>query len=165
VGVPREIKKKTKGAEPMDVDDEGPRFDQDKIIEDLSSPDRKTLSGKNVLDKVTEDKIIEKKSPHKSAISAHINPFKVPDHVLNSKVELAVGEVFGISHKLLNLLADSMKFKSQQGAIGLTMSFRTKTRGLLIKLSMECNRIPIEAIIDTSSELNIVSEKICNSKI
>jgi len=94
----------------------------------------------------------------------------VLDHVLNAKVELAVGELIGVSRELSGQLANVIKFRpgKQAEAVGLTTfgnSFRTKTRGLLIKITLECDGNPIEAIIDTGSQLNIVSEKICKSKI
>jgi hypothetical protein len=64
------------------------------------------------------------------------------------------------------MLADSINIKPQPSAsVGIATSFRTKMWGLLIKLSMECDGAPIEAIIDTGSQLNIVSEAVCNSKI
>jgi len=114
---------------------------------------------------VTEDKAVEKRVPRKSAVAAHVNPFNVLNHVLNTKVELAVGEIFGVSRELSTMLADSIKIKPQPPAVGIATSFRTKTRGLLIKLSMECDGAPIEAIIDTGSQLNVVSEAAWNSKI
>ena len=86
--------------------------------------------------------------------------------MLSTKVELAVGEVIGVSRELSMLLADSIKVKNQPFIpVGLATSFRTKTRGLLIKLSMECDGSSIQAIIDTGSQLNIVSEGACNAKI
>src|SRR6202044_3297407 len=53
-------------------------------------------------------------------------------------------------------------------SVGLTTignTFRTKTRGLLIKVTMECDGNSIQGIIDTGSQLNIVNEKICESRI
>jgi len=171
VGIPREIKKKDKSSgDPKPVDVQGPRYDgsrDDQIIEDAVLPSQKDISKrKDSPNLVSEDRTIEKKSPRKSAVSAHVNPFKILDHVLNTKVELAVGEIIGVSRELSTLLADSIKVRTQPSApVGLATSFRTKTRGLLIKLMMECDGVPIQAIIDTGSQLNIVSESACNSKI
>jgi len=58
----------------------------------------------------SEDRTIGKESPRKSAVSAHVNPFKILDHVLNTKVELAV-EKYGVSRELSTLLADSIKLE------------------------------------------------------
>jgi hypothetical protein len=173
VGVPREIKKKGGNGDPIPVDVHEPRYNGNKdnqIIEDAVQS--RPLGSKSVLNRkdhpnvATEDRAVEKKAPRKSAISAHVNPFKILDHVLNTKVELAVGEVIGVSRELSTLLAESIKMKVQNSVpVGLATSFRSKTRGLLIKLSMECDGAPIEAIIDTGSQLNIVSEAVCNAKI
>jgi hypothetical protein len=170
VGVPKEIKKKINNGDPMPVDVHEPRYNgsrDDKIIEDaVQSGSKANPNRKDHLKMATEDRSLEKKLPRKSAVSAHVNPFKILDHVLNTKVELAVGEVIGVSRELSTLLADSIKIKTQASVpVGLATSFRSKTRGLLIKLSMECDGIPIEAIIDTGSQLNIVSEAVCNAKI
>jgi hypothetical protein len=168
VGVPKEIRKKSNNGDPMPVDVHEQRYDgskNDQIIEDRSRP-KDTQIRKDHPKVATEERVIEKKAPRKSAVSAHVNPFKILDHVLNTKVELSVGEIIGVSRELSTLLAESIKIKTQASApVGLATSFRTKTRGLLIKLSMECNGAPIEAIIDTGSQLNIVSEAVCNAKI
>ena len=170
VGIPREIKKKNKSGEPMPVDVQKPRYDganDEQIIEDVLSPaSRDILMRDPTPIKATEDKLTERKPLRKSAVSAHISPFKILDHILSAKVELAVGEVIGVSRELSTLLADSIKVKNQPFVpVGLATSFRTKTRGLLIKLSMECDGHSIQAIIDTGSQLNIVSEGACNAKI
>jgi hypothetical protein len=170
VGIPREIKKKSKTGDPIPVDVHKPRYDEandEQIIEDILSPASKDVLMRDPSPiKATEDKPTERKPLRKSAVSAHINPFKILDHVLSTKVELAVGEVIGVSRELSMLLADSIKVKNQPFVpVGLATSFRTKTRGLLIKLSMECDGSSIQAIIDTGSQLNIVSEGACNAKI
>src|SRR6266436_3453762 len=175
VGVPKEIKKKSKSGDPIPVDVHKPRYDEaddEQIIEDVLSPASRDvlMRDPNPIKptpiKATEEKLTERKPLRKSAVSAHINPFKILDHVLSTKVELAVGEVIGVSRELSMLLADSIKVKNQPFTpVGLATSFRTKTRGLLIKLSMECDGNSIQAIIDTGSQLNIVSEGACNAKI
>jgi len=170
VGIPREIKKKAKAGDPVPVEVHKPRYDggrDDQIIEDVLSPASKDILMREAGPlKADGDKTIERRPLRKSAISSHIDPFQILDHVLGTKVELCVGEVLGVSRELSGLLADSIRFKTQPSApVGLATSFRTKTRGLLIKLSMQCDGLPIQAIIDTGSQLNIVSEAVCNSKI
>ncbi|KIM71157.1 hypothetical protein PILCRDRAFT_805321, partial [Piloderma croceum F 1598] len=160
VGIPREIKKKVKVGDPVPVDVHKPRYDggrDDQIIEDVLSPASKDILMRESGPLKTDgDKTFEKRPPRKSAISSHIDPFQILDHVLGTKVELCVGEVLGVSRELSGLLADSIRFKAQPSApVGLATSFRTKTRGLLIKLSMQCDGLPIQAIIDTGSQLNI----------
>ena len=86
----------------------------------------------------SEDRTTERKPPQKSAVSAHVNPFKILDHVLNTKVELAVGEIIGVSCELLTLLMDSIKIKIQPSApIGLRImheKVKTNLRHILTNL-------------------------------
>jgi hypothetical protein len=73
-------------------------------------------------------------------------------------VELAVGEVIGVSRKLSGQLANAIKFralKSMEPSGLTTLSTqglspnRTKTHRLLIKIMMECDGRPTEAMINT----------------
>ena len=85
----------------MPVDVHEPRYDgkqDNQIIEDAIHPGQKENSiRKDRLKVATKERTVERKTPCGSAVSAHINPFKVLDHVLNTKVELAVGEIIGVS--------------------------------------------------------------------
>jgi hypothetical protein len=109
-----------------------------------------------------------KPAPRQSAVSAHVDPVNVMNQLLNTRITLAVGEVLGISRELSSMVSDSIKIKSVKTPsvpVGLATAFRPKTRGLLIKITLECDGAPIEAIIDTGSQLNIVSESIYKSRI
>jgi len=55
-----------------------------------------------------EGKLTEKKPGRQSAISEHVNVLGVLDQVLNAKVELAVGEVIGVSRELSGQLANAI---------------------------------------------------------
>ena len=99
-----------------------------------------------------------------------MNSFNVLNRLLDVKVELAVGEVIGVSREISSMLADSIKLKSAKShaAVGLATQpnqFRAKTRAILIKVQLECNGEPVEAIIDTGSQLNLVSERFYKSAI
>ena len=54
----------------------------------------------------------KKPQPRQSAISAYVDPMRVLDHVLNTEVRMALGEVLGVSNKLSDLLVENMKKKS-----------------------------------------------------
>ena len=147
-----------KTAEPMEVDDHEPRYDASKdsqIIEDARTKKQEVL--KRTQEEAPEEvKVLDKHAPRKSTISEHVNLMNVLNQVLGAKVELAVGEIIGISRELSGQLSNSIKFKAvkQLDTVGLTTvddSFRTKTHGLLIKITMECDGQPIQAIIDTGS--------------
>jgi hypothetical protein len=149
-----------------------PRYDASKDAQILEDPrTKKKDSHKRPENELPEEgRAVDKRLPRKSAVSEQVNVMGVLDHVLNAKVELAIGEIIGVSRELSGQLANVIKFRpgKQADAVGLTTlgnSFKTKTRGLLIKIMLECDGNPIEAIIDTGSQLNIVNEKICKSKI
>jgi hypothetical protein len=75
---------------------------------------------------------------------------------VSTPVQLQVGKVLGVSKELSGLLNESIKLKS--GKPMVASSFLTKTQGLLIKLQMEREGKPLVAIIDTGSQLNVVSK-------
>ena len=112
------------------------------------------------------------KHPRQSEVAAQVKPMGVLNQVLNTRIDLAIGEVLGISKDLSALLGDKIKPKSTKPpvpaiatALPIATSFYTKNRGLLIQLHMQCDGRPITAIIDTGSQLNIVNKNICDSKI
>jgi hypothetical protein len=145
----------------------------DEIMEDDTSQARdiRKQAEAKVDDKKTQVMVPagdRKPVPRQSAVSAHVDPVNVMNQLLNTRITLAVGEVLGISRELSSMVSDSIKVKSVKPPsvpVGLATSFRPKTRGLLIKITLECDGAPIEAIIDTGSQLNIVSEAIYKSRI
>lgn len=64
--------------------------------------------------------------------------------------------MLGGSKGLSGLLNESIKLKSGKPLVA--SSFLTRIQGLLIKLQMECEGQPLIAIIDTGSQLNVVSK-------
>jgi hypothetical protein len=166
------VQKQKKTPEPVPMEIHKPRYDASKDAQIIEDPrvKKKDFHKRPENDLPEEGKMVEKRFPRRSAVSEQVNVMGVLDHVLNAKVELAVGEIIGVSRELSGQLANVIKFRPGKhgDAVGLTTfgnSFRTKTRGLLIKITLECDGNPIEAIIDTGSQLNIVNEKICKSKI
>jgi len=99
----------------------------------------------------------KKPQPRQSAISTYVDPMRVLDHVLNTEVRMALGEVLGVSNKLSDLLVENMKKKSAPRTAMVATSFVTRDRGILIRLKMEIDKVPVTAIIDTGSQLNIVN--------
>lgn len=131
-----------------------PDNDRD-MIEDLTNQEiAKEAPAPPLIEKPPDRK---KPTPRRSAVSAHVDPMAVLTRVLSTPVQLQVGEVLGVSKEIAGLLNDSIKLKSGNPLVA--SSFLTKTRGLLIKLQMECEGKPILAIIDTGSQLNVVSKE------
>lgn len=114
---------------------------------------------------------VMEKFPRQSELTAQAKPLRVLNQVLNTRIDLAIGEVLGISRELSTMLGEKIKPKSTKpsgpvvASLPIATSFYTKNRGLLIRLHMQCDGRPITAIIDTGSQLNIVSKGICENKI
>ncbi|KZP29953.1 hypothetical protein FIBSPDRAFT_726795, partial [Athelia psychrophila] len=105
--------------------------------------------------------------PRQSEVSAHTRPMSILNQMLNTRIDLAFGEVLGMSKELSGLMCDKIKLKSIKAPpqANVAASFQTKSRENLINLHMECDGRPIRAIIDTGSELNIVSKHVCDTRI
>jgi hypothetical protein len=130
-----------------------PDSDRD-VIEDLPNTEIQTQAPASPLTEKPTDR--KKPVPRKSAVSAHVDPMAVLTRLLSTPVQLQVGEILGISKELSGLLNESIKLKTGKPLVA--SSFLTRTRGLLIKLQMECEGKPLVAIIDTGSQLNVVSK-------
>ena len=106
----------------------------------------------------------DKKRPpgRQSAVSAQVRPVDVMNKILNTLITLAVGEVMGVSKDVSSLIQDILKPKTQPAKIAAaTASYLIgKTRGTLIRLNVECDNVPISAIVDTGSQLNIISKQL-----
>lgn len=159
---------KAPGPVPVEVETHrfNPERDED-IVEDRSGERaKKTVPTQKSGSR--EKHSLEKRQPRRSAVSSYVDKFRVLDHLLNTKVEISIGEVFAVSRELSAMLTDALRMKSagtieptEAVPVGFTMQgLRTKTRGLLIKLEMACKGRPVTAIIDTGSEVNIVREDI-----
>ena len=98
-----------------------------------------------------------KPAGRQSEISTNIGETQVVNQILNTPVTLRVREVLASSRELSDQISDMIKRKNIKPSIVASMI--SKDRGPLIKLDMECDTRPITAIIDTGSQLNVVSRK------
>ena len=128
--------------------------DEDIIMEDPDIPSKKEPK---------ENTAIEKKNIRQrvSDLAARAKPEKVLESVLRTPVSLEVGQILGTSRELSGILSNVIKPKPMilNEPKVEAHSIWTKTRGLLIKMIMHCDDQPIQAIIDTGSQLNIVSRQ------
>lgn len=163
--------------EPFDVEDSRKQSQKDKrdeVIEDVELkqgrpnqvPERlQQVTGQNV-NPFTNKVLV----PHRqSAVSSQVAPIEILKRILGSPITVAIGDILGVSKEVTGLLTDSLRTKAPKtitpGPAVVATAYRTDTRGFLIKLQMDCNDRPITAIIDTGSQLNIVSHKACNRAI
>jgi hypothetical protein len=155
-----------------------PRYDpqndmdviEDKAMNELPrrplQPRNQTTEGQNKHDQRTMGD--KKPTARQSAVSAQVDPMSVMNQLLNTRVSLAVGEVLGISKELSSLVTDSIRVKAVKPPtvpVALAAVPAPPIRGPLIKINVECNGRPIEAIIDTGSQLNIVGRETYDSQI
>jgi len=94
-----------------------------------------------------------------SDIMAKVQPGEILDTILRTPIKMEIGELLSSSRELSGLLSNAIKPKSVEPRIE-AHSVWTKTQGLLIKVAMQCDGRTISAIIDTGSQLNIVSSYI-----
>lgn len=152
---------------PVSIDDNifNPQ-DDDAFMEDTSQTvKRKDLS------------VVTKRVPKQSEVQSQVDQRNVLSRILNQPVTLAIGEVFGISKEMTSNLREVLKPKpaaklianipevskvnlsqANQPIVAAAMVYRAKET--LIKLKMECEGIPITAIIDMGSQLNIAHKNV-----
>ncbi|KAI9068491.1 hypothetical protein FKP32DRAFT_1546423, partial [Trametes sanguinea] len=98
-----------------------------------------------------------------SQISKNVDPTSVLDKILDSPVTLSVREVVGVSKDVASCLQDVLKVKKAELATAPVSNLVTSKTSSLIHLEMECNQKPVSFIVDTGSQLNIISEKVCKN--
>lgn len=151
------------------VDVEGPRFDasrDENIIEDARKEKsrRKAVrfeGNENASDRVPP---ATKRHPRQSELTAGISSGAVLEKVLSSSVTLELKELMAMSADLAKGVADKIKVKSfgfqPVGSVGLSEGFPALSRTPLIKTAVQINKLPVKAIVDTGSMLNVVSEQV-----
>ena len=113
--------------------------------------------------------------PRISDLQLKTNWQGVMDKVLKAQVTMEVGEILGASKEMAHQVQEALKPKSRPAtaerstkttaAHSVTMdadkatTLFARARGSLIRLRMECDGRPINAIIDTGSQLNIANRE------
>ncbi|KAI0371197.1 hypothetical protein BV20DRAFT_909024, partial [Pilatotrama ljubarskyi] len=98
-----------------------------------------------------------------SQLSKKVDPNAVLEKILDSSVTLSMREVVGVSKEVASCLQDALKVKRADFVSAPASNLVTTTPNQLIRLTMECNQRPVSFIVDTGSQLNIISEKVCKS--
>ncbi|KAG1830914.1 hypothetical protein EV424DRAFT_1279937, partial [Suillus variegatus] len=111
-----------------------------------------------------------------SELADGISAKLVLNRILNVPVEITAGEILGVSKELAGLLAESIKpktmtkkdihlvydslkkNKSEAEGFRITGSPEARTKEALIELPIRIHGNSLKAVIDTGSQLNIVSE-------
>lgn len=169
---------------PKPVEVDTPTFNpnnDDEIMEDVpNKPSKGKQAGtrpENAPAAPSKDEA-PKLNPRVSELQNHVDPSQILDKMLSAPVNLKVGEIMAVSKEMAQRMQEVLKPKSTKSAPEATSkwvyadepttdhgaatvaAFMPKTRGQLIKMTMFCEGVPIDTIIDTGSQLNICSKKV-----
>ncbi|EKM49115.1 uncharacterized protein PHACADRAFT_107488, partial [Phanerochaete carnosa HHB-10118-sp] len=137
--------------------------DDDAIMEDATVPPadqrRKKQTGRPMEHAGNEEPA--QKRPRRSEIQEHVNPKTMLDRVLNAPITVAVGELLAVSREMTQQVQEVIRPKNEFAAACMAATaFPCRQKGQLIRLRLECDGIPITAIVDTGSQLNIAHRKV-----
>ena len=101
------------------------------------------------------------------------NPSRALNQVLQTPIEVTVGDLLRVSKELSSLLSESMKFKvadqleapqdrQEQAYVNLTWTVSEPLINIPLSFSQYRNSNPVSAIVDTGLQLNIIFKEVCN---
>lgn len=99
----------------------------------------------------------------RSQLNREVDSEAILKKILDSPLTMSVREVVGVSKEVANRLQDVLKVKRAEFVQSPSTNLVTSATGSLIRLEMECNQHPVSFIVDTGSQLNIISEKVCKN--
>ncbi|KAF9455302.1 hypothetical protein BDZ94DRAFT_1327646 [Collybia nuda] len=109
---------------------------------------------------IPQNQPVSKPKQRQSEISTHIGDTQVVNNILDAPITLRVREVLASSRELSEQLTDMIKRKNTRPTATAHAITSSKDRGMLIRLALECDGKTVNAIIDTGSQLNVVSKDI-----
>jgi hypothetical protein len=145
--------------------------DNDDIVMAEPAKPRKAPKRNDRLDKLAQEQQAEFGRPkivRRAEIASELQDQQVIKNILNTPVTLPMREVLASSKELSDQLSDMIKRKAtvapmtaQASSVPLRARafLLEKSCGTLITLDVMCGNKPITAIIDTGSQLNVVSEE------
>lgn len=152
---------------PTPVDAIPSRFDPTKddiVMEDIAM--RPPPAKRNPLpSKETHDKgeVAPRAAARHSALSDKVSPARVIEQALDTPVTLTIGQLLGSSRELTQNLAELLRFKKPvESAAITTNSVPARTTAPLLRLNMMCNGTAVSFVIDSGSEVNLLSQDIAH---
>ncbi|KAI0038542.1 hypothetical protein FA95DRAFT_1505439, partial [Auriscalpium vulgare] len=143
---------------------------EDEFLED-NEPTSQPSTRTPPVESSTRKAAVTKTTPRTSVISRIVDPKTVLGQVLSTPVQLAFGDILGVSRELSNLLADSIKMKNTKTGLTVARAALPGTpryvarapesrpvfaRSSLIEIRVQIEGQDVDAIVDTGSQLNIV---------
>ncbi|KAI0349796.1 hypothetical protein OH77DRAFT_1414305, partial [Trametes cingulata] len=98
-----------------------------------------------------------------SQLNREVDSDAILKRILDSELTLSVREVVGVSKDISNRLQDALKVKRADFVAPPVSNLVTTHAGALIRVEVECNQKPVSFIVDTGSQLNLISEKVCKN--
>lgn len=121
----------------------------------------------------TEPKVL-KRPGRKSELSSKINDSQIIDKLLEASVPLKISELLAVSPRVANSVSDLMKPKNQ-ASLGASTAYgpnhvdypmvNLASRRALIRVLLKTDGGPLNAIVDTGSQINVVNKKHCGTII
>lgn len=106
-----------------------------------------------------------KPPPRLSQLSKEVSSNTILNKILDSTLSMTVREVVGVSKDVAGRLQDILKVRKAEFVQLPATNLVTAHTGALIRVEVECNHKPVSFIVDTGSQLNIISEKVCKNII
>lgn len=106
-----------------------------------------------------------KPPPRLSQLSKEVSSDTILNKILDSTLSMTVREVVGVSKDVAGRLQDILRVRKAEFVQLPTTNLVTAHTGALIRVEVECNHKPVSFIVDTGSQLNIISEKVCKNII
>ncbi|KAF9061509.1 hypothetical protein BDP27DRAFT_1146741, partial [Rhodocollybia butyracea] len=98
-----------------------------------------------------------------SELSGQINTKAVVHRLMNMQVTLPMKDILGSSGEICRIISDLIKLKNPKVlSVGVLTAENKHTtgNGRLIRLQLKSNGLIFFSILDTGSELNIISQKL-----
>ncbi|KAI0632636.1 hypothetical protein C8Q77DRAFT_1058494, partial [Trametes polyzona] len=99
----------------------------------------------------------------RSQLNREVDSDDILNKILNSELTMSVREVVGVSKEVASRLQDVLKVRRADFVAPPASNLITTPATPLIRVEVECNHKPVSFIVDTGSQLNIISEKVCKN--
>ncbi|THH13789.1 hypothetical protein EUX98_g9683, partial [Antrodiella citrinella] len=94
-----------------------------------------------------------------STLSEKVSSSRVIEHALETPVTVTMGQLLGSSKELTQSLMDMLRFKKPVEPAAVSTNL-IHTTAPLLRLKMICNGFPVNFVIDSGSEVNLLNHEI-----
>lgn len=137
-----------------------PRFNpnnDDAIMEDLSQP-RPPRQNQNLRNRDENIRPV----PRTSDISRQVDPAQIMNKIFDTTMTVKIGELLGSSKEVASQVQNALKFKKPDTPFEANTHYISPSHERLIRIEMNYRDHPLNFIVDTGSEINVISKDICD---